>query len=111
MRFSVSTLFLALFLVACAAESRAFCIENDTDTRLFFAARVKGEAAKRLIFRQWVEGGARACHANNLKSHQFEVFVFADEDSIEGCDDEVDAGRTLRLKVFAEFDNCAWTVR
>ena len=40
-----------------------------------------------------------------------EVFVFADEDSIEGCDDEIAADGTLRLKTFEEFDNCVWDKR
>lgn len=96
------------FVFAGASSAQALCIENGTDTRLLFTARVKGEAAKGLVFRQWIEGGARACRKGAPGTVIWEVFVFAGEDSIEGCDDEVASDQALRLQTFAEFDNCIW---
>ena len=90
------------------APALAFCVENAADTRLFFTARLKGEADKGLIFRQWVDGGAKACAAPERGPGILEVFVFANEDAVEGCDDEIAAAGTLILRKFEEFDNCFW---
>ena len=97
-----------LALLAGMSPAQAFCVENGTDTRLFFTARLKGEADKGLIFRQWVDSGASACSTPERGPGTLEIFVFADEDSLEGCDDEIAAEGTLRLSKFEEFDNCVW---
>ena len=86
----------------------AFCVENGTDTRLLFTARIKGEADKGLIFSQWVNSGMRGCGKPERGPDTLEVFVFADEDSVEGCDDEIAAEGVLYLRNFVEFDNCIW---
>lgn len=106
--FAVAALAAIVTLFAGTSSARALCIENKTDTRLIFTARVKGEAEKGLVFRQWIEGGARACQKDVSGSAIWEVFVFASEDSIEGCDDEAAGDQTLQLQIFAEFDNCVW---
>lgn len=106
--FVTAVLVAIAFVFAGASSAQALCIENAADTRLLFTARVKGEAEKGLIFRQWIEGGARVCRKGASSTAVWEVFVFADEDSIEGCDDEVAGDQTLQLRTFAEFDNCIW---
>lgn len=95
-------------LLADAKPALAFCVENGTDTRLLFTARLKGNAEKGLIFTQWVDAGKKACGAPEQGRDILEVFVFADEDSVEGCDDEIAAAGALHLSRFEEFDNCAW---
>ncbi|GBE42587.1 hypothetical protein BMS3Bbin10_00649 [bacterium BMS3Bbin10] len=98
----------AVILFADANPAAAFCVENRTQARLFFTARLKGEADKGLIFRRWVEGGNTACGAPRRGPGILEVSVFAAEDSVEGCGDEIAAEGTLRLQEFSQFDNCIW---
>ncbi len=104
----VTVAMTCLGVSASAAQTHALCIENGTDKRLFFAVRAKGAETKGLLFRQWLDSAARVCPKLSHKSDVWEVFVFSDEDSIEGCDDEVGEGDTLGLHKFEEFDNCVW---
>jgi len=99
----------AFLLFADSTPAQAFCVENATDARLFFTVRIKGEAEKGLIFRQWVEGGSSACGKPERGRHTLEVFAFADASSVEGCDDEIAAEGVLHLLKFEEFDNCVWS--
>ena len=100
--------FGAFLIFAVPKPADAFCIKNQTDTRLLFTARLKGKADNGLIFRRWVDGGASACGTPERGPGTLEVFVFADEDSVEGCDDEIAAEGTIHLSKFEEFDNCIW---
>ncbi len=100
---------LGLFLaLAAAAPAHAFCIENASDTRLFFAVWVKGKRADGSVLSQWLGRGERKCQAPHAKTAVLEVFAFAGQDSLEGCDDEIAGDATLRLTAFEEFDNCIW---
>jgi hypothetical protein len=92
-----------------ATPGAAFCVENGTDTRLLFTARIMGGADKGLIFSQWVSSGMRVCGKPERGPDTLEVFVFAGEDSVEGCDDEIAAEGVLYLRKFEEFDNCIWS--
>jgi hypothetical protein len=98
----------AAILFAGAHPAHAFCVENGTDTRLLFTARLKSKAADGLIFTQWVDAGKKSCGTPESGKDILEVFVFAGEDSVEGCDDEIAAPGTLHLSKFEEFDNCNW---
>lgn len=98
----------AFTLLAEPNPALAFCVENGTDTRLLFTARLKGETAMGLIFSQRVKAGANACGMPKRGPDILEVFVFAGEDSVEGCDDEIFAAGKLHLSKFEEFDNCIW---
>lgn len=95
-------------MLAAPEPAEAFCIENQSDTRLLFVARIKGKPGGGLIFSQWVKSGVMICGAPERGTDILEVFVFADPDSVEGCDDEVAAEGTLSLRKFEEFDNCVW---
>ncbi len=96
----------AMAFFAGISPAQAFCVENRTETRLFFTAQFKGEAAKGLIFRQWVNGGASACGAPERGPGILVVFVCTAEDAVEGCANEIAAAGALRLRKFDEFDNC-----
>jgi hypothetical protein len=98
----------AVIILADAKHAAAFCVENGTDMRLLFTARLKGNADRGLIFSQWVEARSNACGTPNHGPDILEVFVFADDDSVEGCDDEIAAAGVLHLSKFEEFDNCIW---
>ena len=105
----LKALLIGSFLIFAAPKpADAFCIQNQTDTRLVFAARIKGKAGGGLIFSQWVKSGMKTCGTLERGTDILEVFVFADPNSVEGCDDEIAAEGTLSLHKFEEFDNCVW---
>lgn len=99
----------AALLLASPSPANAFCVVNATEERLLFAVRLHGHIEQDFVLRRWVEAGAKACAKPDAGSGLVDVFVFAGEDSIEGCDDEIPATGTLTLKTFQEFDNCAWS--
>jgi len=88
------------------APARAFCIDNRTDQRLFFLARLQGTDI--LPFRRWIDAGTTVCAEPESGQAVIEVFTFVDDAAVEGCDADVAAAATLRLAAFVEFDNCTW---
>ncbi|MGI9384182.1 MAG: hypothetical protein ACR2PO_13590 [Methyloligellaceae bacterium] len=99
----------AALLLASLPAARAFCVVNATEERLLFAAWLHDRVDQEIVLRKWVEAGARACAKPDTGTGIVDVFVFSDEDAIEGCDDEIPASGTLTLKAFEEFDRCAWS--
>lgn len=112
-RMRVRQALLALSLVAASlaiasGPAEAFCVENKSDTRLIFFGRDKGGKSAGNGFRQWLAPGVKACAKPDSGKAIVEIFVFASDDAVEGCDAEVGASETLTLTDFHEFDNCTW---
>jgi len=91
-----------------ASEAGAFCLENNADARLLFAAKPERSESPEWTFFGWLKPGQKSCGKPDSGTAPVEVFVFVDEDALEGCDARVAPTGTLKLKSFAEFDNCAW---
>ena len=106
---SFSLLIASALLMAYPSGADAFCVVNATEERLLFAAWPHGGGQQDALLRRWLDPGAKACAKPDTGSALVDVFVFAGEDAIEGCDDEIAAAGTLTLKTFEEFDRCAWS--
>ncbi len=88
--------------------ANAFCIENRTDERLIFAAEPQGEMISGVSFRKWLDPLEKTCGNPNKGNNIIRIFVFSEEDAIEGCDAVVGAQDTLTLISFVKFDRCDW---
>ena len=96
-------------LTAATSSVGAFCIENNADERLLFMAKPRDHAGEGWPFRQWLKPGGKTCGKPDSGITPVEVFVFVDEEALEGCDRLVAPVGVLRLKSFIEFDRCAWS--
>ncbi len=102
---------LALYatLALWSSGASAFCIENHADAKLLFAARPENSASSDWSFFKWIKPGDKHCGRPQKGRSLVEVFVFVDEEALEGCDTHTSPTGTLRLQSFSPFDNCAWS--
>ena len=96
------------WLMLTAHPASAFCLANESDARVFVRAEPADRTGEVGSVSRWLEPGKRFCSRPNGAGKRVSVFVFADEDAIEGCDAEMRADGELRLTSFEEFDRCAW---
>jgi len=96
------------WLMLAARPAGAYCMANESDTRVFVRAEPADSASEVAPVLRWVEPGNRFCSKPDGSGGRVSVFVFADEDAIEGCDAEMRSDGELRLTSFEEFDRCAW---
>jgi len=96
------------WLMLSAHSAGAFCLANESDARVFVRAELSDRTGKVGPVLRWSEPGKQFCSRPNGVNERMSVFVFAGEDSIEGCDAEMRADGELRLTSFEEFDRCAW---
>ncbi len=94
--------------MAWPTPAAAFCVINLSDQKVFTTAWPKRSSGGPPPFKQWLGVGDTACGEPDEQDSIAAVFVFADEDAVEGCDAEVRGDRTLKLISFVEFDNCVW---
>ena len=105
-----------LFLVA-AFQAQAFCINNHTQTRLYFMVEPSATGNNQTItFERWIEPGqSKCCDWNNQscnpsmkKDSRMSFYAFDAEDALEGCDRFGTADSNINLKQFIRFDRCHW---
>ena len=98
---------VAMFALSLpATRANAFCIENKAGQELLFIGRLKSDSLNKIFFKRLIKPGKPVCEKPDKGNARIEVFVFVDEDALEGCSAEVTATKTLILKSFHEFDNC-----
>ncbi len=104
----VFVMVICFSLMAWPTPAAAFCVINLSDQKVFTTAWPKRSSGGPPPFKQWLGVGDTACGNPDEQDSIVAVFVFADEDAVEGCDAEVRGDRTLKLISFVEFDNCVW---
>ena len=85
-------------------EAAPICVRNeDTDT-YFFAVEANGAGRRTAV----LAPGETLC-TEAAPGQKGVVWVFENEDSIEGCSRLVSAGQTEAMLRWSEFDRCAWS--
>lgn len=104
----MTVMVLGGWVMVSASPAGAFCVENASKSRVFVRAEPTATSDGKMSFISWMDPGAKRCAKPNAAGHRVAVFVFADDEAIEGCDAEVAGDQTLRLTSFEEFDRCEW---
>ena len=89
----------------------AFCLENKTDSRLFFAVTPSNSILPGFFFSKWLDADEMVCNSDDHRVNKpmiFRISVFANLDDVEGCGAEVLPDGQLKLLQFIQFDRCEW---
>ncbi len=108
---------LAVLSFVVTLPTQAFCIHNQTDTRLFFMVEPSDtKDGPAITFQTWIEAGKseccnwrdKGCNPAAIKDAKMSFYAFDAEDALEGCDHFGGADSKITLNEFIRFDRCHW---
>ncbi len=108
---------LAILSLAVTPQAQAFCIHNQTDTRLFFMVEPSGiKVTPAITFQTWIDAGKskccdwsnKSCNPAATTDARMSFYAFDAVDALEGCDSFGRADSNITLNEFIRFDRCHW---
>lgn len=99
---------MMLIWPGAVVPAQAFCVENQNPERIFFVTEPADGTGLRRAF--WLNMGEKICREPNAGSAKVYVYVYADEEDLEGCSRIITGDKTVRLDKMELYDRCAWTI-